>query len=42
MTLDFTDVIKNVENESKAQRFYVLPMLKKCWKMNVKPKDFKF
>ena len=29
-------------NEGKAGRFYILPMLKKTWKSNVKPEDFKF
>ena len=42
MILDFLDVQKNVENEGKVVRFYILPMLKISWKMNVKPKDFKF
>ena len=42
MILDFTDVKKNVENEGKARRFYILTMLKKSLKMNVNPKDFKF
>ena len=42
MILDFTDVQKNVGNEGKAGRFYILPMFKRPWKMNVKSKDFKF
>ena len=42
MTLDFTDVQKNMENECKARRFYILPMFKKTWKMNAKQQDFKF
>ena len=42
MISDFTDVQKNVENEGKATRFYILPMFKKSWKINLKPKDFKF
>ena len=42
MILDFTNVEKNVENEGKVGRFYILPTFKKPWKMNVKPKDFQF
>ena len=34
--------LKYVENEGKVGRFFILPMFKKCWKMNVKPKDFQF
>ena len=34
--------LKNIENEGKVGRFYILPMFKKCPKMNVKPKDFQF
>ena len=35
-------MFQNVDNEGKAGRFYILPMLKKMCKMEVEQDDFRF